>query len=113
MHNFPFLAADHLSKLFPAMFPTLIIAGDFACMCTKTKSIICGAIDPFLKDAVVLSVRAAPFNLLWDESNEKGDSVKLLKILVPSFDQAITTIATCHLDTIGITDCSAPCIFMV
>ena len=38
MHNLPFLAADHLSDLFPAMFPDSKIAGDFACKRTKTKS---------------------------------------------------------------------------
>ena len=111
LHNLPFLAADHLSDLLPAMFPDSKIARDFACKRTKTKSMICGAIDPYLKDPIVSSVRIYPFNLLCDESNERGDSVKLLTVLVRFFDQATGTIATRHLDTIGITDCSAQGIF--
>ena len=111
MHNLPFLAADHLSDLFPAMFPDSKIAGDFACKRTKTKSIICGALDPHFKDPVVSSLRVGPFNLLCDESNERGDSVKLLTILVRFFDPATTTVATRHLDTIGITDCSVQGVF--
>ena len=46
MHNLPFEAADHLSTLLPAMFPDSKIAMDFACKHTKTKAIICDALDP-------------------------------------------------------------------
>ena len=49
MHNLPFEAADHLSTLFSAMFPDSKIATDFACKHTKTKVIICDALDPHLK----------------------------------------------------------------
>ena len=77
MHNIPVLAADHLSGLFPSMFPDSKIAADFACRHTKTKTIICDAMDPYLKDPVMSSLRVSPFNLLCDESNESGDSVKL------------------------------------
>ena len=93
------------------MFPDSKIDEDFACKRTKTKSVICGALDPYLKDPVVSMVRGAPFNLLCDESNERGDSVKLLTVLVRFFDEATATIATRHLDTIGITDCSAQGVF--
>ena len=44
MHNLPFEAADHLSKLFPAMFPDEKVANDFACKHTNTKAIIVDAL---------------------------------------------------------------------
>ena len=31
MHNLSFQAADHLSDLFPSMFPDSAMAADFAC----------------------------------------------------------------------------------
>ena len=82
MHNLPFLAADHLCVLFPSMFSDSKIAADFVCKRTKTKSIICDALDLPLKDPVISALRVGPFNLLCDESNQRGDSVKLLTILV-------------------------------
>ena len=82
MHNLPFLAADHLSNTFLSNFPNSKIASDFACKRAKTKSIICDALDPHLKEPVINTLQVSPFNLLCDESNDKGDSVKLLTILV-------------------------------
>ena len=52
-HNLPFLAADHLSDIFPSMFPDSKITADFACKRTKTKSIMFDALDPHLKDPVI------------------------------------------------------------
>ena len=75
---------------------------------TKHKAIICDALDPHFKKSLIESIREHPFNLLCDESNERGDSVKLLTILVRFFDLSSSSlIVTRHLDTIGITDCSA------
>ena len=112
-HNLSFLAADHLSDLFKCMFPDLKVAADFACKRTKTKSIICDAMDPHLKAPVISSLRVGSFNLLCDESNERDDSVKILTILVRYFDPSTASVATRHLDTIGITDCSAQGILLV
>ena len=112
MHNLPFEATDHLSTLFPAMFPDSKIAADFACKQTKTKAIISDALDPHLKKPIIETIREDPFNLLCDESNERGDSVKLLTILVIFFDRLNSLIVTRHLDTIGITECSAEGIYV-
>ena len=109
MHNLPFEAADHLSKLFSAMFPD---ATDFFCKHTKTKAIICDALDPHFKKPIIETIREHPFNLLCDESNERGNSVKLLTILVRFFDPFSNVIVTRHLETIGITDCSSEGIFV-
>ncbi len=46
MHNLSFQSSDHLSDLFSSMFPDSKIAASFSCKHTKTKSIICDAIDP-------------------------------------------------------------------
>ena len=71
LHNLPFQAADHLSDLVPCMFPDSKIAADFSSRHTKTKSIICDALDPHLKQPVIDTLKATPFNLMCDESNDK------------------------------------------
>ena len=47
LHNLPFQAADHLTDLFPFMFPDSKIANSFSSKHTKTKSILCDALDPY------------------------------------------------------------------
>ena len=111
LHNLPFQAADHLSDLVTSMFPDSLIAADFSSKHTKTKSIICDALDPFLKEPVIDSLKSTPFNLMCDESNDKGDQCKLLTILVRSFDANTDSIVTRHLETVGITDFTAEGIF--
>ena len=68
------------------MFPDSLIAADFSSKHTKTKSIICDALDPFLKEPIIDSLKSTPFNLMCDESNDKGDQCKLLTILDRLFD---------------------------
>lgn len=106
-YNLLFQAADHLSVLFTLMFPDSRIAADFRCKNTKTKAIICDALDPYLKEPILELAKAAPFNILCDESNEKGDQVKLLTILVRLYDPISGVVVTRHVDTVGITDLSA------
>ena len=90
MHNIPFEAADHLSTLLPTMFPDSKIAKDFACKHTKTK---CDTLDPHFKNPIIETIREHPFNLLYDESNER-DSVKPLTIPVRFFDPCDSSIVT-------------------
>ena len=99
LHNLPFQAADHLSDLVSSMFPDSLIAADFSSKHTKTKSIICDALDPFLKEPIIDSLKSTPFNLMCDESNDKGDQCKLLTILVSLFDANTDSIVTRHLET--------------
>lgn len=110
-HNLPFQAADHLSDLFSLMFPDSRIAAEFCCKHTKTKAIICDALDPYLKEPILELAKAAPFNLLCDESNERGDHVKLLTILIRLYDPVGGMVVTRHVDTVGITDLTAESIF--
>lgn len=108
MHNLSFQTADHLSDLLPAMFPDSKIAG---CKHTKTKAICCDALDPYYKKPVVEMAQATTFNLLCDESNDKGAPVELLTILVRIFDSVNGVLATRHLDTVAIVDLTANGIF--
>ena len=64
-----------------------------------------------MKKPVLDVARSSPFNLLCDESNERGDSVKLLTVLIRLFEPQNANISTRHLDTIGINDLSANGIF--
>ena len=100
MHNLSFQSADHLSDLVSVMFPDSKIAARFSSKHTKTKSIICDAIDPHFKKPVVDRAKISSFNLLCDESNERGDSVKLLTVLIRVFEPENGKIVTRHLDTI-------------
>ena len=113
MHNLPFQAADHLSGLLSAMFPDSKIAAEFSSRHTKTKAIICDVIDPFLKKPLisVLKNETVFYNILCDESNERGDTVKLLTILVRLFEESTCNVVTRHLDTVGIVDFTAEGIF--
>lgn len=65
------------------------------------------AIDPHLKKPVVDRAKVFSFNLLYDESNERGDSVKVLTVFVRVFEPQNGKIITRYLDTIGITDLTA------
>ena len=111
LHNLPFQAADHLSSLFPVMFPDSKIAKGFACRHTKTKALICDALDPYMKNPIVTLLQSSPINLLCDESNERGGSAKLLTVLVRVYDPERSIIVTRHLDTVGIVDLTAEGIF--
>ena len=106
-HNLPFQTADHLSDLFTKMFHDYRIAVDFRCKHTKIKALISDTLDPHLKKPILELAKAAPFNILCDESNEKGDLVKLLTVLVPLYDPAGGMVVTRHIDTVGITDLTA------
>ena len=112
MHNLPFQAADHLTDIISVMFPDSKIASAYACKHTKTKAIICDALDPYLKKPDVDLCKSVPFNLLCDESNELGDSEKLLTILLRAFEPHTSMVVTRHLDTVGITDFTANGIFL-
>ena len=112
LHNLPFQAADHLTDLVPSMFPDSKIAADFSSKHTKTKSIICDALDPYFKKPVLDLLKSGYFNLMCDESNEKGDQCKLLTILVRFFDSSKDFVVTRHLETVGITDFTAEGIFL-
>ena len=48
---------------------------------------------------VVDTAQISPFNLLCDESNERGDSVKLLTVLIRLFEPENEKIVTRHLGT--------------
>ena len=78
---------------------------------TPKLKLLCDAIDPHLKLPVVELLKTSSFNLLCDESYERGDSVKLLTVLVRMFEPSSNAIVTRHLDTIGITDFTAEGIF--
>ena len=57
-------------------------------------------------------LKSAPFNLMCDESNDRGDQCKLLTVLVRLSDSNVDDIVTRHLETVGITDFTAEGIFL-
>ena len=111
MHNPSFQTADYLSDLLPKMIPDSKIATNFGCKHTKMKTICCDVLDPYYKTAVIQIAQKATFNLLCDESNDKGASAKLLTVLVRFLDSINGVVATRHLDTVAIIDFTANGIF--
>ena len=73
------------------MFPDPAIARDFACKLTKTRFILCEALDSFYKEP---KIDHSPYNLLCDESNDKRDSVKLLTVFVQDVEHGNGIIRT-------------------
>ena len=71
-HNLPFSLADHLSKMYPAMFPDSQIAKRFACARTKTTQILNGAMMPELKSYIVSQMKAEPYSLVNDGTSDTG-----------------------------------------
>ena len=112
LHSLSFQTSDHLSDLLASMFPDSKISSCLSCKHTKCKSITCDALDPHLKKPMVELSQSSPFNLLCNESNELGDSQKLLTILVRLFKPNNGIFCTQHLDTVGITDLSAQGIYL-
>lgn len=91
------------------MFPDSNIASDFSCKHTKTRAIICEALDRYHKKPVVENVKSVPFSLLCDESIiKKGDSVKLLTILIRELGLLNVSIRPRHFHTVGITGMTCP-----
>ena len=64
-----------------------------------------------MKDPIITLVKSSPINLLCDESNERGESAKLLTILARLYDPQNSLIVTRHPDTVGIVDLTAEGIF--
>ena len=64
------------------MFLDSEIAAGFSSKHTKSKAIICDALEPYLTSPIIDSLKCTEFNLMCDESNDRGDQCKLLTILV-------------------------------
>lgn len=71
-HNLPFALADHLSKLYPVMFPDSKIAKKFSCARTKTTQILNGAMMPLIKSYVIGQMKSVPFSLVNDGTSDTG-----------------------------------------
>ena len=110
-HNLSFSTADHLTDLLPKMFPDSKIVAGYACKRTKTTAIIGDALEPHFLRPVVDATKSLSFSLPCDESNVRGDTEKLLTILVRIFEEAHGQVTSCHLETVGIADFSANGIF--
>ena len=82
------------------MFRYSTVASDLTCKHTKTQAITC-----------VESALKFPYSLICDDSNEKGDNVKLLTILMRSNECENSSVVTRHLDTVGITCVTSADIF--
>ena len=93
------------------MFPDSRIAADVSSKHTKTKTFICDALEPYLKEPIIDLLKCTPINLMCDESNDRGDQCKLFTVLVTYFDPNMDSVDTRHLETVGITEFTAEGIF--
>ena len=65
-HNLPFSLADHLSKIYPVVFPDSKIAKSFSCVERKLN----GAMLLELKPDVVSRMKAEPYSLVNDGTSD-------------------------------------------
>jgi len=71
-NNIPRLFSNHLSRMFPTLFPDSKIAQKYSAAATKTTCMINGAIAPhFLRETVNI-MKCSPFSLLTNGSNDTG-----------------------------------------
>lgn len=71
-HNLPIAVADHLGQLFKDIFSDSEIARNFASGSTKTTCLINGTLAPYFKSSLVASLKAGPFSIAIDGSNDTG-----------------------------------------
>ena len=69
-HNLPISVADHFTPLVKKMFPDSDIAKGFSCGKTKARSILNHAFGPCYIEDVVGTMKAYPFSLAVDGSND-------------------------------------------
>lgn len=92
-HNLPVSVADHMTHLFPKMFPDSKIANNFACKRTKTTHIIHETASDkvsVLKETLTRTV----FSLATDGSSDQGASESLYPVLVRYFNSDVGRIVT-------------------
>ena len=95
MHNIPFQASDHATKLFHRMFPDSEVAQKFSCGHAKTAAIIKEALGPHYLEKTLTDMSKF-FSVLMDESNDKTD--KSCIILVHLLDTDEGDVGTRFLD---------------
>ena len=92
-HNLPISAADHMTHLFPAMFPDSKIASQFACKRTKTTHLI-----HEITGEQVSNIRhiltGTVFSIATDGSTDRGATEQLYPVLVRYYDQNLGKIVT-------------------
>lgn len=71
-HDIPVAVTDHLSPLFKDIFPDSEIAKLYSCARTKTTCILNGALAVDLQKSLVDHMKAEPFSLATDGSNDSG-----------------------------------------
>ena len=94
-------------SIFGKVFPDPKIASQYMCKRTKTAAIVTNALKPHYRAPMVEIAQTSSFNLLCDESNERGAEEKIFTILPRLFDPKEGKVDTRHLETVGVTDLRA------
>ncbi|GFN92215.1 connexin 27.5 [Plakobranchus ocellatus] len=93
-HNLPLSMADHMGKLFRAMFPDSEIAEQYACARTKTRHIIDVLADDVEKKATK-GAKQSVFSLSTDGSNDRGaEQLYPLVLCYRNGEQVVTNTLT-------------------
>lgn len=86
MHNIPFQASDHATKLFHRMFPDSEVAKKFSCGHTKTAAIIKEALAPHYLEKALIDMSKF-FSVMMDESNDKTDKSCIILVRLLDTDE--------------------------
>jgi hypothetical protein len=85
-HNLPLSAADHLSSLFPAMFPDSKIATKFSCRRTKSTAIVHTMAEDVQSD-ISERMRCNLFSISTDGSADRGGKNQLYPIVTRYYNK--------------------------
>ena len=115
-HNLPFRTSDHFTKLVKIMFPDSNIARQFHCSRTKTSVLARYGNGQFCHGILIYMLTSSPtpiyYNLLVDESNDRGVEAKDLVVLLRFFDPSARKAVTRFVDLPTANDGTAAAIFM-
>ena len=103
-HNIPVAVMEHLSPLFPDIFPDSKVAKRFASARTKTTCILNMALCPHFEAALVSQMQEEPFSLAIDGSND-NDLQKMNPITIRVLDASHRHVLTKFLDMCLTSDC--------
>ncbi len=110
-HDIPIAVTDHLSPLFRDIFPDSEIAKMYSCARTKTTCIVNGALAKHFLRSLVEHMKAEPFSLATDGSNDSGLQ-KMNPLTVRIYDVNRGRVATQLLDMCLTSSSTAESIYM-
>jgi hypothetical protein len=101
MHNLPFSVADHITNIFPKMFPDSKIAKTYACKHTKTAA-VANCIGENTQKKVVEKMRVGYFSIATDGSGDRHAKHQTYPVVSRYYDCDVGRVVSVLLSALGI-----------